>query len=453
MKRKLSYLLAILLIILLVLTGCGKEENKKTSKKESNSEVVEEKEEAPVDWQSLYLQAFKDGKIVANAPDNMKIQFVDVDSDKIPEMYYSYIAESSEQYRGSANNADGKSIFTGSARIYVDSEGNGNVSSSNSGESTYEKAEGYEFAFVHLLPTDEYLWAYTSSGAEFNMTSKKDGQSYRAHTQRGTKSASSEVIIEFVGICPPIAVSVNPSVIDETFEAELKNAAYRYVPNDDIMKSVKDGADISDWASIYKEYITKRGIVTPYNDAKIVFVDIDDNGLVDMVYSYKDERNYVVTKVYKLTEAGNIVPIGVANGVPSYGSGYEYKLAVRYGYINTLDRNGWVLTSPGCQVLLTDDLTVDGTRTFYIPSNSDKGMAQYDAYTMCELIPESQMPGNVGKFVSIDTTKFDSNFDAAFEEAVSRYVPNKEIGNSDDEDENETTNNKEEEKIEADEKN
>lgn len=430
MKRKSIYMLTILLTILIMLTGCGKQDTSKPEKSEKEEEKVQEqvqeqeKSQPKINWSEIYLQAIKDGTI--KPYNNMKIQFIDTDFDNIPEMYYSYVDASSEKYLSSSGNADGLSTFAASAKIYGSSDKNANVSTYQSGEITKEDNQAYEFAFVHLLPTDEYVWARSTFGGEFYIKSLKTEESYSALTQRGTKIGSSEVVFEYAGIYIPKPVVVDATKLDEQFEKAFEKAVSYYVPNDELLKAVTEEVDISDWASIYKEFITEKDILTPYNNAQIAFVDIDDNKLPDMIYGYKNDEGLVCVDVFKLTKAGNVVPVGIGNEPPNYGSGYKYDLEVRFGYINVLERKGWVLTSPDGQVLLTDDFTVDGIVPFYINSTygPDKGMAQYNKYTICELIPESKMPEGVGDFVSINTVNFDGEFDKDFEEAVGKYVAN-----------------------------
>ena len=440
MKKRFFLCITFLLIMLITITGCGQESKTEKDNKQptSESENVEVENKAPiVDWAAMYLDAIREGKIKVEG--NMLIQFIDVDFDDIPEMYYSYVGESSENFKKSPSNKEGLSTFTGSAYIYVSSNNEATVFSSNSSEVARKDAGGNEFAFVHLLPTDEYVWAKSNTGAEYYIKSRETDESYNASTQRGTKTASSEIVYEYTGIYTPRAISIAPDNID--MDAYNK-AVNMYTPNNVLIKEIKEGVDISDWAAIYKKYITEKELLTAYGKGQIVFIDIDDNGIPDMLHSYKDERGYIVVKTYKLSKTGNVVPVGVANNPPNYGSGYNTDtLKVRYGYINVLERNGWVLTSPTCELLLTDDFTVDVTKSFGINSGSNTGMAQYNKYVVCELVPESQIPGNAGKFVDIDMTEFDDDFDAAFEEAVSRYVPNTQIsGEKNDTDEDSSGN-------------
>lgn len=433
MKRKSIYILAILLTILIMLTGCGKQDTSKTEKTDKEEEKVQEQvkenqESQPkINWSDIYLQAIKDGTI--KPYNNMKIQFIDTDFDNIPEMYYSYVDTSSEKYLSSSGNEDGLSTYAASARIYGSNDENANVSTFQSGEITKEDNQAYEFAFVHLLPTDEYVWARSTFGGEFYIKSLETQESYSASSQRGTKTGSSEVVFEYAGIYTPNPVEVDATNIDEEFEKLYQKAVSYYVPNNELLKSVTEEVDISDWASIYKKFITEKDILTQYNNAQIAFVDIDDNEIPDMIYGYKNEKGQAVVDVFKLTKAGNVVPVGIGNEPPNYGSGFKYDLEVRFGYINVLERNGWVLTSPSGEVLLTDDFTVDGILPFYINSTygPDKGMAQYNKYTICELVPESEMPVGVGDFVGINTVNYDEAFDKAFEEAVGKYVANSEI--------------------------
>lgn len=427
MKKKTLSILAILMMVVFILTGCGEKEDEETETKKSKNETEEVSKTSSVNWEEAYLEAFKDGTIKTGS--NTRIRFIDKDFDGIPEMYYNYVDKSSEKYLSSPTNEDGLSTYAASAKISVQSNGEAKVFSSTSGEITKEDGIEYEFAFVHLLPTDEYVWATSSFGAEFSINSRKENKTYTARTDRGTAIGSSEDIFEYVGIYIPKAVKIDPSNIDEAFTTAYEKAVKNYIPNEELIKSIKDEVDISEWATIYKKYITEKDLLTPYSNAKITFIDIDDNNVPDMVYAYRNEENQVAIRTYKLTKAGNVVAVNGANNPPNYGMGYQYEVAVRYGYINPLKRNGWVLTKPGGEILLTDDFVVDGLVPFYINSTTgpDTGMTQYNKETFCELVPESDMPAGAGEFTTIDTTTFDENFNTTFDAAASKYVPNSEI--------------------------
>lgn len=433
-RKKLKILLILVLcLFVFVLTGCNKDEDEK-----DRDDVKEESvEESPVDWANIYLDAFKEDKIEKS--DKMKICFVDRNDDKIPEMYYSYVAESSENYKSSPNNADGMSTYTRSASIFIGQDRKPSVTTSYSSEITSENDNGYTISFLHLLPTDEYVWGISSLGSDFSITSLKTGESYQARVDRGTPYQSNDIIYEYTDIADAVPISVDSTNIDDEFEERFNRAVDNYVPNSKLIDLIENGTDISNWEDFFYKAITKDEIVVPSQNAQITFVDVDDNDIPDMIYSYLDEKNYITTKVYKLTKAGYVTPVRNANSPTRYGSGYQFDMKVRFGYINKKDRDGWVLTSPAGEVLYTDDFYVQERMPFYLnSSHPDTGMAQYDAYTICELVKEDEIPEGLGEFITIDTTTFDEDFDESFEDATSKYQPNSVIrGEADEEQEEE----------------
>lgn len=408
--------------------------NKSTKKSDEDEEVSKSKieEKVEVNWEELYLKAFEDGKI--KGYEKMQIQFVDTDFDDIPELYYGYVEKSSDQYLSSPTNQDGLSTFNRIARISGDEENGYTVVDSMKGEITKEDEVPFEFDFLYLIPTEEYVWGVKSLGGSYVINSRKDPEThYEIHSDLGIKmGGGKDVIVKRAGVYVPGLTDVNASEINEEFKESFEKAVEKYQKNDDILEKIENPCGIDDWKEKYKEYITEKEILTPNANAWVSFVDVDNNGRPDMIYSYRDSSNSLKTDIYKYTEAGDVVKVAFPNTV-SYGKGYEQVSCpkIRFGYIDVLGRNGWVMTSPSGQVITTDDFRPYDTITsvFYLRGET-VGMSQYDKEKVCELLPEEEVPEGVGTFVNIDTTKFDEKFDEQFEQATGYYISNEDILNN-----------------------